>query len=69
MRGSKTESSSTLRVSSALPRRRALEGAAAAAKEGRDGDGCDHVPLKGGTEREWDAVMLERMTAAKKQPG
>ena len=28
-----------------------------------------HVPLKGGTEREWDAVMLERMTAAKKQPG
>jgi heme-degrading monooxygenase HmoA len=28
-----------------------------------------HVPLKGGTEREWDAVMLERITAAKKQLG
>jgi heme-degrading monooxygenase HmoA len=28
-----------------------------------------HVPLKEGTEREWDTVMLARMNAAKKQPG
>lgn len=28
-----------------------------------------HVPLKDGTEREWDTIMLERMNAAKKQPG
>jgi heme-degrading monooxygenase HmoA len=28
-----------------------------------------HVPLKEGAEREWDSVMLERMNAAKKQPG
>jgi heme-degrading monooxygenase HmoA len=28
-----------------------------------------HVPLKEGTEQEWDALMRERMLAAKKQPG
>lgn len=28
-----------------------------------------HVPLKGGSEHEWDGVMLERMNAARKQPG
>ncbi|MGH7349793.1 MAG: antibiotic biosynthesis monooxygenase family protein [Candidatus Rokuibacteriota bacterium] len=28
-----------------------------------------HVPLKEGTEREWDTLMLERMSAAKKQRG
>jgi heme-degrading monooxygenase HmoA len=28
-----------------------------------------HVPLKEGTERDWDHVMLERMGAARKQPG
>lgn len=28
-----------------------------------------HVPLKEGTEREWDALMADRMAAAKKQPG
>jgi len=28
-----------------------------------------HVPLKEGTEREWDTVMLARMNAAQKQPG
>lgn len=28
-----------------------------------------HVPLKQGTEGEWDALMAERMAAAKKQPG
>jgi heme-degrading monooxygenase HmoA len=28
-----------------------------------------HVPLKEGTEREWDTVILARMNAAKKQPG
>lgn len=28
-----------------------------------------HVPLKEGSEREWDALMAERMAAAKKQPG
>jgi len=28
-----------------------------------------HVPLKEGTEHEWDALMAERMAAAKKQPG
>ena len=27
------------------------------------------VPLKEGAEREWDSAMLERMNAAKKQPG
>jgi heme-degrading monooxygenase HmoA len=28
-----------------------------------------HVPLKQGAEHEWDRIMLERMNAAKKQPG
>jgi heme-degrading monooxygenase HmoA len=28
-----------------------------------------HVPLKDGVDRDWDGVMLERMNAAKKQPG
>jgi heme-degrading monooxygenase HmoA len=28
-----------------------------------------HVPLKEGTAREWNTVMLARMNAAKKQPG
>lgn len=28
-----------------------------------------HVPLKDGTEGEWDARIAERMAAAKKQPG
>jgi heme-degrading monooxygenase HmoA len=28
-----------------------------------------HVPLKDGAEREWDAAMLQRMNAAKKQRG
>jgi heme-degrading monooxygenase HmoA len=28
-----------------------------------------HVPLKEGTERDWDRIMIERMQAARKQPG
>lgn len=28
-----------------------------------------YIPLKDGSEHEWDAIMLERMNAAKKQPG
>ncbi len=28
-----------------------------------------HVPLKEGFEQEWDSLMLERMNAARKQPG
>jgi len=28
-----------------------------------------HVPLKDGAEHDWDAVMRERLAAAKKQPG
>ena len=28
-----------------------------------------HVPLKEGTEHEWDGLMRERLNAARKQPG